>query len=371
MFDESKRSKIEIREEKNNILLESFLDDGMDEERAQEVYQRLYGKAKIFLDNIHSFGDLLDSITEDINMTSQISKGQKIDISIALELLPFFIRQATFDIDIKKYLERTVFINDSDWENRSKFILRYFDLIKDSLDREEIKDLIIFFAEKNNSNEQEYLALYIKKIMDYFDGDSDFIEKLFTHFRHSDLLKILSGIPISKIPESYQKKIKGWVNNSEQAPISDDIISVRSVDDYTGDCTKMDYYHSKTLLDPDSEYYGQSVLIYIKGKLVGSIKTQRDMSMIAFDNFMSFDGTFALVKGGVYAVPKKIKDQISNMRDKSFPSIKLDSLKVYPLRMINSIGYYNDPWDDEKYLDYFKEDMALLDHTKRILIGND
>ena len=209
------------------------------------------------------------------------------------------------------------------------------------------------------------MALYAEKIVNYFSDDPKFIEELFSKFTSDIYLDVLSQVPVAKLPKSFLKKINGWFNQDDPCTESDEIKPVRSIAGYAGACPNLDLSNNTTLLggaDRNPISYGETVLLYVKGQLVGTIKKVGNQSLLAFENIKSSDGKMTLVKGGAYAVPADLQMLVRKTEGK-FKKIEVDSLKVFPVRFLDSGVNVNGA-------EYFKHDMELLDKAKDELASN-
>lgn len=255
--------------------------------------------------------------------------------SDVFRLLPGFIGLSKFDFDVKKWV--LAGLNpDGDWE-RTKPAMRYLQLWNDEVTKDERRHIIRRLMETDKSIAGHPLALYSQGILKRISDDPSLISEIFGFIEGTkDVLPVLSAVPLSAIPERFRDYAEKFTTLDKSALKSDNVVPVRHVNNYAGTCAWMGGAHHETLIEEyhaDSETHGNVTLLYVDGKLIGSMKMYRDRSIMGLRTVQDSEGRHPVVIDGVYVTTKEITEQAEEVHKEQgkWAKLHLSKLPLFPM----------------------------------------
>ncbi|MBT5023082.1 hypothetical protein HOK51_08170 [Candidatus Woesearchaeota archaeon] len=262
--------------------------------------------------------------------------------SKAISLLPAIIEIVPFELNIHDWIMAAV-KQEGNWE-RTKPALRYLDLWKNELSKNEQEHVFGRLLETDEGIAGHPLALYLDKIVSEFSDRPDLIAYLTGFITGSkSLLPAVSNLPISEMPERFKLDVDKWIDLSSGVWETDKIKSVKSVDYFAGTCGWMSQAHYETFVDKNQnpDVYGWATLIYVDNNLVGSMKLYRNKSILGLINVKDSKGRLPVVTGGIYSTTKEITELAKEAHKKqgNFTRLDLDEISMFPMEFM---GFEND-----------------------------
>ena len=314
--------------------LDILLQDGFQETESLAVLEEISDKAGKMLSKYKNQEELESKIIDSVE-----SIPDKITPSLPVRLLPGIIELAPYHIDVGKLMVK-VFSHDGSWE-RTKPAMRFLDLWHDKVTAKERAYIIRRSMETDESIAAHPLALYSEKTTKKFSDDPHLINDIF-HFitKHHQILAVLSALPLAEIPASFRAEFAKWIPFRETLMKTDSVIPVRHVNNFAGTCAWMTSAHYETFIGRgfEPETYGDVTLIYINQKLIGSMKMDRDRSIIGVKNILDSKGRLTMVIGGVYTTTSEITIQAEQSFKKQgkFAKLYLEEISLFPMEFVAS-----------------------------------
>lgn len=173
------------------------------------------------------------------------------------------------------------------------------------------------------------------------------------------LLQVVTHIPGEFRPANIKRAIdEEWLSIKRFRPIK--LPAVKSClfgYEHAGNCQYMTSGHIKSLglggRGREGDDWKNSVIIRVRGKVVGSLKLTGDPSMIALRNVTDEQGNLVLVIGGVYFLPKDLVEKLRNLtagKENRWRGADLAELNVTPSTfLLNS-----NSWSDLNFADLIR-----------------
>jgi len=318
----------------NKKYLDILFQDGFQETESVALLEKILGKASKMLSICKNQNELESRIINSVD-----SIPDKITPSAPVRLLPGLIELAPYHIDAGK-LMLAVLSHDGTWE-RTKPAMRFLDLWHDKVTSKERAYIIRRLMETDENVAAHPLALYSEKIVKVCSDDQRLIDEIFSFIiNHSQILAVLSALPLAKIPARFRTEFSKWIPFQETFMKTDSVIPVRHVNHFAGTCAFMTSAHHETLIGGgfEPEIYGDVTLIYINQKLIGSMKMDRDRSIIGLKNVRDSRERLTVVMGGVYATTSEItiRAEQAFREQGKFAKLYLQKIPLFPMEFVSS-----------------------------------
>lgn len=267
------------------------------------------------------------------------SDGTKILPQIALSTLYGFVREAPFDFDVRSWIN-AILRHPLDM-NALGMLLRFFEFWQHNFSDAEIAG-ILDDAESACKVDVEPMRLYaqhLEKLIDRFGLDAPFskhiLQMVMKGGRH---YKLLSLFPVGKFDE----EIGRWGHFDQPVVQSDAIRDLPYARcSHVGVCSEMLGGHRATLLGDARKPYllGQTVLIYVSGLLVGSMKQDGERSILGLRTIQNSAGSYSMIAGCCYDCAPDLMAQATavfhgNKPCQPWARLDLDELEVAPRRYV-------------------------------------
>ena len=331
----------------------------------------------------------LNGNTQQRELEARISVKHKKDSdqfrsSEALRFLPALAQVTSFPFDIKSWVSASVEIGGASVD-RTKYALRFLEHWQPHFAKEERTGIFRKLMQCDTENAAFYMALYAGKLKKELADDPSLFEAVLKHcVDHDQVLPLLAQLPYDELPERYRTKEEGtlelfktnlarWTTLDDEVEVRDDVIPVRHIGHTIGKCADLDWTHNYSLVDNEPVYedgewtriYGDVVLMYLKGELLGSMKMEGSRSILALKTVKDSNGRFPFILGGTYGTTKAITDAAERCYESQgdWPRLDLESiganrLPVSPRRFI----YQEQGFEEvQEYIPKLKEVRARLE----------